>query len=80
VCSASELDCCIPNCPNKASDWHHIKHRKKYKGSNYTNKLLSYTAKQIPVCKIHHQLIHSGKYDGPSLRKMKGFVPQDFIE
>jgi hypothetical protein len=20
VCSASELDCCIPNCPNKASD------------------------------------------------------------
>jgi len=20
VCHASELDCCIPNCPNKASD------------------------------------------------------------
>ena len=79
VCHASELDCCIPGCPNKASHWHHIKHRKKYKGSDSTRKLLSYTAKQIPVCKAHHVLIHSGKYDGPSLRKLRGFIPEDFL-
>ena len=80
VCHASELDCCIPGCTNKASDWHHIKHRKKYKGSDSTRKLLSYTAKQIPICKAHHVSIHSGKYDGPSLRKLKGFIPEDFLD
>jgi hypothetical protein len=53
---------------------------KKYKGSDVKRKLLSYTAKQIPICSAHHNLIHSGKYDGPSLRKIQGFVPEDFIE
>jgi group II intron reverse transcriptase/maturase len=80
VCHASELDCCIPGCTNKASDWHHIKHRKKYKGSDSARKLLSYTAKQIPICKAHHVSIHSGKYDGPSLRKLEGFIPEDFLD
>lgn len=80
VCSASELDCAIPNCPNKADDWHHIKHRKRYKGTDIQRKLLSYVAKQIPICKAHHNLIHSGKYDGPSLRKLQGFIPEDFLE
>ena len=80
VCDASELDCCIPGCTNKASDWHHIKHRKRYKGSDSTRKLLSYTAKQIPICKAHHVSIHSGKYDGPSLRKLEGFMPEDFLD
>lgn len=37
-------------------------------------------AKQIPICKRHHNLIHLGKYDGPSLRKLKGFTPEDFEE
>jgi hypothetical protein len=81
VCHAFELDCCIPpSCLNKASDWHHIKHRKKYKGSDSTKKLFSYTAKQIPVCKPHHFSIHSGKYDGPSLRKLKDFILEDFLD
>jgi len=80
VCHVSELDCCIPGCLNKASDWHHIKHRKKYKGSDSTRKLLSHTAKQISVCKAHHISIHSGQYDGPSLRKLKGFIPEDSLE
>lgn len=80
VCHASELICAIPNCPNKANNWHHIKHRKRYKSTDIQRKLLSYTAKQIPICKTHHNLIHSGKYDGPSLRKLKGYVPEDFLE
>lgn len=80
VCNASELNCAIPNCTNKANDWHHIKHKKRYKGTDMQRKLLSYTAKQIPICKAHHNLIHSGKYDGPSLRKIQGYVPEDFIE
>lgn len=80
VCHASEFDCCIPSCPNEASDWHHIKHRKKYKGSDSTRKLLSYIVKQIPICKVHHVSIHSGKYDGPSIRKLKGFIPENFLD
>lgn len=80
ACSAFELKCSVPNCPNQGADWHHIKHRKKYSGNDSKRKLLSYTAKQIPVCELHHNLIHSGKYDGPSLRKSQGFISKDFID
>jgi group II intron reverse transcriptase/maturase len=78
ICSAKDLPCAIPNCPNSASEWHHIKHRKRIKGKELQKKISAYTAKQIAVCKRHHQLIHSGKYDGPSLRKLKGYTPSDF--
>ena len=78
VCSASELECAIPNCTLKAAHWHHIKHRKKFKGSIRNRQISSYLAKQIPVCDNHHNLIHNGKYDGPSLRKLAGYVPSDF--
>jgi hypothetical protein len=78
VCSASELDCAIPNCTLKASEWHHIKHRKRIKGNQRQKSLYAYTAKQIPLCKSHHLLVHSGKYDGPSLRKLPGYTPSDF--
>lgn len=78
VCSVKDLLCAIPNCPNKANEWHHIKHRKRIKGPELQKKITAYTAKQIPVCTKHHQLIHSGKYDGPSLRKLKGYIPSDF--
>jgi len=38
IASASELDCAIPNCTLRASEWYHIKHRKKYKGSSKKKK------------------------------------------
>jgi len=78
VCSASELDCAIPNCTLKASEWHHVKHRKRIKGNQRQKSLYAYTAKQVPLCKNHHFLVHSGKYDGPSLRKLLGYTPSDF--
>ena len=78
ICSASELPCAVPGCPNQAKHWHHVKHQKKIKGKDYLKAILASTAKQIPVCAPHHYLIHSGKYDGPSLRKMKGYTPSDF--
>lgn len=78
ICSASELDCAIPNCPNKAAEWHHIKHRKRIKGVDNRKKISSYTAKQIPLCLKHHVQVHGGKYDGPSLRKLSGYTPSDF--
>lgn len=78
VCSASELYCAIPNCTIKASEWHHIKHRKRIKGSHSQRAIYAYTAKQIPLCKNHHLLVHAGKYDGPSLRKLPGYTPSDF--
>ena len=34
-------------------------------------------ANQIPVCREHHIEIHNGKYDGPSLRKIKGYQIED---
>ena len=66
VCSASELDCAVPNCTLKASEWHHIKHRKRIKGNQKQRALYVYIAKLIPLCKNHHNLVHSGKYDVPS--------------
>lgn len=78
VCSASELDCAIPNCTLKASEWHHIKHRKRIKGNQKLRAIYAYTAKQIPLCKNHHNWVHTGKYDGPSLRKLPGYTPSDF--
>ena len=78
ITSASELHCAIPNCPNQAEEWHHIKHRKKYKGSAMDRTINSYTNKQLPVCKKHHNQITFGKYDGPSLRKLNGYTPSNF--
>lgn len=78
IASASELDCAIPNCTLKASEWHHVKHRKKYKGTGKTRSINTYFAKQIPLCLAHHNKVHNGKYDGPSLRKLRGYVPSDF--
>jgi hypothetical protein len=78
IANIKELGCCIPNCPNQAEEWHHVKHRKKIKGNDYEKKITAYTAKQIPVCSKHHRLIHKGIYNGPSLRKMKGYVNTDF--
>ena len=78
VCTAKDLPCAIPNCPNRASEWHHIKHRKRVKGTELQKKITAYTAKQIVVCTKHNQLIHNGKYNGPSLRKLKGYTPSDF--
>jgi hypothetical protein len=78
VCSAEELDCAIPNCMQKAKEWHHVKHRKRLKGNSLQRAIHAYTAKQIPLCLNHHNLVHSGKYDGPSLRKLPGYTPSDF--
>lgn len=78
ICSAEGLNCAIPNCTLKAKEWHHIKHRKRIKGNSLQRSINAYVAKQIPLCLNHHNLIHSGKYDGPSIRKLPGYTPSDF--
>jgi hypothetical protein len=79
VQSANELMCAIPNCPNKADEWYHVKHRKKVKIKTPSKQqLVALFAKQIPVCKQHHVLIHSGKYNGPSLNKIKSYHVEDW--
>jgi len=78
VCSVKDLCCAIPNCTLKASQWYHVRYRKRIKGSPLQRKILAYCAKQIPICLNHYQLIHSGKYDGPSIKKLSGYTPSDF--
>ena len=78
ICSAAELKCAIPNCTQMAKEWHHVKHRKRIKGKVLQRSINAYTAKQIPLCLDHHHLIHNGKYDGPSIRKLPGYTPSDF--
>jgi retron-type reverse transcriptase len=71
--SASELACSIPGCHNQASDWHHLRHKRKIGQSGSARVLAVAFARQIPVCKRHHELIHTGKYDGVNLKKIPGY-------
>jgi hypothetical protein len=56
---------------------HHIKHvRKTLVKKNpdtfdfYLEAMRLVNRKTLPVCKFHHGLIHSGKYDGESLNNL----------
>jgi Type II intron maturase len=48
---------------------HHVRHIHKGKLSGFTKLMSNINRKQIPVCFNCHRLIHSGRYDGKSLRK-----------
>jgi group II intron reverse transcriptase/maturase len=76
VNAADELQCSIPNCTKQAKHWHHIKHKRKVGGTGIQRKIVLVDAMQIAVCQEHHNSIHRGKYDGPSLRKLKGYSPE----
>lgn len=73
VKSAKDLICAIPNCGEIAADWHPIKHQRKVGGSGVKRTALLSIARQIAVCKKHHILIHTGRYDGPNLRKLPAY-------
>jgi group II intron reverse transcriptase/maturase len=73
IISASELPCCIPHCPNAASEWHQVTSRKRVKRKNMRAIDIAFKLRQLPVCSVHHTLIISGKYDGPSLRKLSSY-------
>lgn len=78
VCSLEDLLCAIPNCPNNAKEWYYIKHRKWVKGVELQKKISLFVGKKIAVCKKHYWLIENGNYDGPSLKKLRGYVPSNF--
>lgn len=60
VNSAKDLTCVIPNCGNKAAEWHHIKHQRKVGGKGVKHAIILQSPRQILVCKRHHNLIHKG--------------------
>lgn len=76
--SVEELDCAIPNCTLRAGRWYYIKHRKRLKSPKHKKVISSYFAKQIPLCVPHYKLVHIGLYDGPSLRRLPGYIPRNF--
>lgn len=77
-CFVRELNCAIPNCTLAGNRWYYIKHRKRFKGFEYKKPFSSYFAKQIPLCESHYKLIYTGIYNGPSLRKLPGYIPSFF--
>ena len=78
VRSVEDLDCAIPNCTLRGSRWYYIKHRKRLKNTKYKKVISSYFAKQILLCVPHYKLVHIGLYDGPSLRRLPGYIPRNF--
>ena len=73
VQQAKDLTCAIPDCGSKAAEWHHVKHQRKIGGKGVKRAMVLHSARQIPVCKRHHHLIHKGAYDGPSLKKLPAY-------
>lgn len=75
-------------CGAQAEHMHHIKKLNhisgRYQGYKGFDKVIaSLNRKQIPVCKICHQNIHNGKYDGTSLQDLYDFrivVPEGFLK
>ena len=55
-----------------------MRHRKKVNILERQKHISAYTSKQLPLCKKHYYYVHCGKYDGPSLRKIKGYTPSNF--
>jgi RNA-directed DNA polymerase len=71
--------CSIPNCPNLAEVWHTVKYKKKYKKElesliKFEVEKTDLYSKRIPVCEKHHFQISSGRYGGPSLKKLSGYL------
>lgn len=61
--------CCICGCTGDI-EMHHIKHIRNYNTkaiNGFATIMGILNRKQIPVCSYHHDLIHSGNYDGISL-------------
>lgn len=58
--------CCICGESNNV-EMHHIRHVRKIKTNTFDSLLGLSNRKQIPVCDICHDKIHSGKYDGLKL-------------
>jgi group II intron reverse transcriptase/maturase len=74
IVSVTELACCIPSCPNMANEWYHVNSQKRSKAKSFKQQYdVANRSRQIPVCSAHHAQITSGKYDGPSLRKIPGY-------
>ena len=64
-------------CGDPTAEMHHVQHvrkvlQKKKPGSYnaYLEAMRLVNRKTLPVCKRHHQMIHSGEYDGKSLRSL----------
>lgn len=76
--SNKKLDCAIPDCTIKANKWYYVKSRKKVKNNNKRRIDRSNTAKQIPLCPNHYNLVNYGNYSGSSIRKLPGYIPSNF--
>nr|UBY46107.1 hypothetical protein [Porphyridium purpureum]UBY46134.1 hypothetical protein [Porphyridium purpureum] len=72
VCTASNLICGIPECQNIAYSWYNFIIREKSSKSNL-NPRATRTASKIPICRSHNESIQIGKYDGPSLKRLKAY-------
>ena len=84
-----QLNSCCVICGSKEKiEMHHIRHLKKiqgkYFGFNGFDKLIGALGrKQAPVCKICHNKIHSGKYNGIKLSEIIDFrliTPESYLK
>jgi hypothetical protein len=56
-----------------------VKYKKKYKKESeslikFEVEKTDLYSKRIPVCEKHHFQISSGRYGGPSLKKLSGYL------
>lgn len=76
----TKLTCAIPNCPNIAKIWYNAKQKERKKKLFFLRKRKgSVVFKQIIICVKHQTLINKGKYNGPSLKKIRGYTFNNLI-
>lgn len=62
--------CGIAASSDNRIEQHHLKHVRKGKTSGFAKVMRNLNRKTIPVCKECHKKIHSGKYDGVTLKEI----------
>ena len=74
--SISKLGCACVFCESRINiEMHHIHHVRKRgsRDSGFQGERNLFQRKQIPLCRICHQNVHKGEYDGPALAQKLSF-------
>lgn len=68
--SSLGLSCAVCDSNVEPVEMHHVKHVRKqgYRYGGFHQQMALLNRKQIPLCKNCHQRVHSGLYNGPSLK------------
>ena len=77
--SSIGLPCAICSSEEEPCEMHHVKHVRKqgFRYQRFHKQMALLNRKQIPLCKNCHKKVHSGLYDGPSLKTLRKHMKKE---